>query len=796
METTHDKFSEDNIDIKKYLYKALSNWYLFVIGLLVSMAIAVYINRSTVPQYRLSASVMLRQNNNNNIDLGSLGGGGSLSIAQNKPIEGEIALLKSFGLVHKTLQKLDFDIAYYSNGRFKTLDIYSGCPFQVIKTGDVQLYEYPIQVNILNKSEFILKINHKYNFEKKYSFGEEIICPFFKATIILLDTMNTSKSYIGIDYHFTFRNTEMLVNEYISNLQVTGRDKNGLILDLTIDGQNITKQKLFIEQLIAQYIESNLDEKNLMALNTIQFIDQQLGFISDSLKESENEMVDFRRANKMVDISRESEKIYQILEKYEEQRSELTIGMKYYEYLCEFFNNSKTDIKNLVSPSLMGITEPLLTSGISRLQELYSEKMQLISTTRSSNPKVEQIDNTLDATLEVVKANLKNIIERNKVMLADLNERINKYESSLGSIPQTERKYIKIQRNFTLHDNIYNYLLQKRAEAGIMRAANTPDIRILDEPRESKVAQIAPQKSKNYSIAIILGLLIPFAFIFLKDYLNDKITDLGDIEKHTQLPIIGTILHQTDSTIVTTNPRSILAEAFRTMRTNLQYLLNGEDKKSIMVTSSISGEGKTFVTLNLACILAVNEKKTIILSFDLRKPKINQQFDLSNDKGLSTYLIGQTSYEELIQQTTVSNLFIAMSGPIPPNPSELIENKRIKELFKRLRSDFDYIIIDSPPVAIVSDAQLLAKLADINLFIVRHNYTSRNILPLIERFRSKKTMLNMAIVVNDVKLSSRYSYGYYYGYEYGYAYIYGREYYEDSQPPKSFKRRLIDFLNP
>lgn len=249
---------------------------------------------------------------------------------------------------------------------------------------------------------------------------------------------------------------------------------------------------------------------------------------------------------------------------------------------------------------------------------------------------------------------------------------------------------------------------------------------------------------------------------------------------------------------ITDNPKSIVSEAFRTIRTNLLYLLNSDDKKTVMLTSSISGEGKSFITYNLATVFALSEKKTIILSFDLRKPNINQQFDIVNKDGLSNYLVGQTTYEELIKPTPTKNLYIAMSGPVPPNPSELLESKKLTELFIRLRADFDYIIIDSPPIAIVSDAQLLAKHADVSLFVLRHNYTNKDILPFIDRYKTKKVMKNLCIVVNDVKIGSKYTGNYYYGYygyEYGYAYIYGREHYSDLKPAKTLKSRLASLFN-
>lgn len=484
MDDVKTQFSDDNIDIKKILFKVLSFWYFFLASVIISIGIAYYINRSTVPIYQLSGSVMMKSSGNNTLNLDPFGKGG-LSIANSKPLEGEIAVIKSYQLISKVLNELDFEVSYFSHGRLKSVEIYRDGPFEVILNGMGQLYDHPVHLEILNEKEYLIKINSKFQFEHKYRFGDNIVNPFLNIRVVLRDSSSFRKSLVGINYSFVIRNHDQLVNEYINRVQVTGRDKSGLILDLTTNGQNIYKEKVFLTKLIEKYIESNLNEKNLMAFNTLLFIDQQLGYISDSLQESEREMVDFRKANRMLDISKESEKNYEILEQNEERKASLMVEQKYYEYLRDFFNK-QGDFKNMISPSLMGISEPIVSAGISKLQELYSERVQLVSTVKGNNPRLEQINSNIEATMAVVKANLDNIIERNRVMLEEYNTRILRYENMLQNIPLAERKFIKIQRNYTLHDNIYNYLLQKRAEAGILKASNTPDIMMLDEPRESK----------------------------------------------------------------------------------------------------------------------------------------------------------------------------------------------------------------------------------------------------------------------------------------------------------------------
>jgi capsular exopolysaccharide synthesis family protein len=395
-------------------------------------------------------------------------------------------------------------------------------------------------------------------------------------------------------------------------------------------------------------------------------------------------------------------------------------------------------------------------------------------------PSIKLIQEQIEDTKRAITENIQNSIEALSIKKQNLKGQIYTTEEELKKLPITERQYIDIQRNFLVNNNIYTYLLEKRAEAGIAMASNIADNKILDWARIENTQLIKPRKSMNYMMAILIGILIPFILIFIVEYFNNRILSRSDIERQTKVPILGAIGHnsfQTDLPVYE-NPKSSLAETLRALRTNLKFLATDTQNQIISISSSLTGEGKTFCALNLATIFAMSDKKTLLVGLDLRKPKIHKVFNIDNSMGISTFLSGQSTFEDIYIQSTIPNLFITPSGPIPPNPAELIDSKTMDEFFANARKNFDFIILDTPPIAIVTDALLIAKRSDINIFVIRQNFTSKGILPLIEEIYQKEEMKNLSIIINDLKIGGYYSYTYDYGYGYGYAYNYGYRYAE------------------
>lgn len=410
---------------------------------------------------------------------------------------------------------------------------------------------------------------------------------------------------------------------------------------------------------------------------------------------------------------------------------------------------------------------------------------------QDDNPSLTLLNAKIQNTMKALQENINEIINSAKISLNEISNQEASIEEELQKLPVTERRLLNIQRDFKLNDQIYNFLLQKRAEAAISKASNVADNKVLDEASAYSTVQIAPLESKNKMVAIVLGLLFPLSILFLLEFFNNKINDVKVIEKLTKVPIFGSVGHNDKSSDipVADNSKSTIAESFRALRTNLQYILRDKEKKVICMSSTMSGEGKTFCVINLAAILAQAQKKTLLLSLDLRKPKIHKIFNIDNKVGLSTYLIGKTSYEDIIKPTNIDHLYVSVSGPIPPNPSELLDTELMEKFITRAKNEFDFILIDTPPIAIVTDAILLSRYSDANIFVIRHNYSPRDVLYLVDELSNKRNVPNIGILINDVKVNSYYAYGKKYSYNYGYSDIYN-DYYSDHKKP-TWRQRMI-----
>jgi capsular exopolysaccharide synthesis family protein len=472
------------------------------------------------------------------------------------------------------------------------------------------------------------------------------------------------------------------------------------------------------------------------------------------------------------------------------EKNALSLQMQYHEYLKEYLT-SRNESGLIVSPSVMGIADPLIIRLVEELSQLQLQQRQLGFVLKDDLPATGLITGQVEQARAALLENVTNSINQISISMKDVESRILEVNRQLGRLPGTERRLIGIQRDFDLNSTVYNFLLEKRAEAGIAKASNISENKVIDEAEPYNAARIRPRTRQNYMFALILGLLLPAIAIIIIDLLNNKIIDKKDIERITRVPILGFISHSAYGTEIPVigKPGSTLAESFRSIRTALKYLTPDDKPVVIDVTSTVSGEGKTFVAVNLAAIISLLGRKTLLVGLDLRKPRIHKILGMDNAVGMSTFLSGNGKYEDIIRKTNIENLWFATAGPIPPNPAELIERNTMAEFLERARKQFDYIIIDTPPVAIVTDAMLLARLADTTLFVVRQRYTSKSTLNLVEEIYRSKEIKNAGIVVNDISMSGYYGYGLRYGYTmgYSYGYNYGYKYYGHTSYGKGAK---------
>ncbi|TFH36139.1 MAG: polysaccharide biosynthesis tyrosine autokinase [Bacteroidia bacterium] len=464
-----------------------------------------------------------------------------------------------------------------------------------------------------------------------------------------------------------------------------------------------------------------------------------------------------------------------------EERSVLFLQRDYFNYLQGYISD-KERMGEIIAQSMIGINDLFLERSILELSNLQKQYRDLLLTLSPDMPAVKLVQDEIGQKVKGLQANVESNLDRVAISINDVEQRITGVEKEISRLPATERKLIGIQRKFDLNNTVYTYLLEKKAEADIALASRVSDNRVIDFADINNAIPVKPRKGRNRLIAFILGILIPVSGIVVIDFFNNKIIDRMDIERLTDVPVLGFISHNDYKSEIPVLSRSgsTLAESFRSVRTALKYYKTPDGKAIISISSTVSSEGKTFISVNLAAIMALLGKKVLLVGLDLRKPRLHKILDTDNSIGMSVFLSGNAEYDEVIKKSEVDNLWYAPSGPVPPNPAELIESEYMSAFLKQARNDFDYIILDTPPVAIVTDALLLSPYSDINIFVVRQRYSSKNTLSLIQELYHSGKFKNLALIVNDISLSGYYGYGLRYGYAMSYGgYNYGYNLYGD-----------------
>jgi len=800
---------EEQLDIKQLLFRMLANWYWFAISVFITLFIAYLVNRYSEQTYGISSSVIVRDDDQTKSFVGAEQLIQGLRLTKNtKSVQNEIGILQSYSLARQTIEELDeFKVTYVAVGRrgIKEQKLYYKAPFKVIiDSAFVNRINYPVFVNILTKDEYRLESDDGKVIGKKIKFGERYKDDSFNFTIILREPASYTDDLVGRKYYFIVNDPNALALAYKSKVTVTLNDKKGSILTLNSNGFVAEQEADYLNKLMEVYIRRGLLEKNLIAANTVKFIDQQLANMTDSLRNAEQSLQDFRTTNNVLDISREGDMLFDRVKQLQTDQSSIELKGRYYAYLKKYLDERK-DLNTIVAPSAMGVDDAQLTLLLTEINRAFIDREELRSTIKEGSPGLTQIEIRIENLRNTLYEKVGSLIESNQIAQQELKGKLSQIETEMRKLPVNERLLIGFERDFGLIDKMYTYLQEKRAEAAIAQASNIADNKILDYALAQNAKMLKPKKSMNYLIGFTAGLAIPFIIILLLDFFNDKIVDLKDISKKTRVPVIGTLGHNRYQTelVVLEKPKSTLTESFRGLRTNLQYLLREPDKKVISVSSTIVGEGKTFTAVNLAAIIAVTGKKVLLIGLDLRKPRLHRLLGYTGTIGVSTYLIGQNNEEEIVFPSLVDNLYFAPSGPIPPNPAELLGSQRMEEFIVWAKGNYDFVVIDSPPVAIVSDAFLIARFTDANLFVMRFGYSSKEVLNLLNDIYKHHEIKNLALVVNDFQPKRGYGYSYGYTYSYGYSYGYGYKhgygygtytgsgYYSDEDEPKpTWKERI------
>jgi capsular exopolysaccharide synthesis family protein len=802
-------------DFKGFLLKIGSYWKWFVLSLLITFTIAYQVNIRKEKIYGMETLISVKEENNpfftSNTSLVFNWGGTS------DQIQAISTTLQSRSHNELVVDKLQYYISYLAQGKYNLVDVYGAVPFYVsIDKVKGQIAGNLIGIKFLSENEYEIRIpftgnsaslicysDNSYsrtavatgNFVKRYKVGEHVALPFLDWKLQIKDNPGF---YKGNEYFVKFNDFDGTVSGY-RGINVRSDDKGGSIITLGMQGTNKARMVEYLNSTVKMLIKRQLDSKNQFATNTISFIDSTLVAMEAQLKETTNELKSFRKDKKIYDIEQGGSKFSEQILGFDVKKDEITRKTAYYNSLKAYLKNS-VDYSKLPAPSVAGIEDPNIVVNVSKLIALSTQRSEMAYAVKSEKI-FKDFDNQMEAVKKVLLENIATAKASLQYDLAMVNSKISETESTIKQLPEDQQELIKIKRKYDLSDNIYSIFLQKRSEADIVKAANLSDIHFIDPAKDIGGGLIGPKTSVNYVLALFLGLLIPLIFVFGIFFINNSIQNTDDISKLTQIPLIGVIgLSKENSELaVFDKPKSALSESFRAVRSSLQFLYKQQKldgAKTLMITSSVSGEGKTFCTLNIATVFALSEKKTVIIGLDLRKPKLFDEFNLTNEVGVVNYLIKQKTVDEIINHTHIPFLDVIISGPIPPNPAELVMSEGMKELIDELKLKYDYIIMDTPPVGLVSDALELAQYCDVTLYIVRQNFTKKEMITLLNNRVKRGELNNTSIILNGFQNKAKYGGGYGYGYGYGYGNTaYANGYTDDDSPKNIFEKVIRKFSN-
>ena len=785
---------EENIDVKELLFKYLIHWPWFV-GAVVACLIAawVYLHIST-PVYNISATVLIKDDKKGGgagmlSGLESLGLDGMISSSQN--IDNEIEVLRSKTIAKEVVEDLGLYISYVDEDEFPSKNMYKTSPVQVSLTPqEADLLDKPMVVKMALQPQGSINVNVKIGDDEYQKHFEKLpaVFPTNKGTLAFFQTLDSilpskksSKEIVGVER--TVRNITAVINKplavakgYCGSMTIEPTSKTTSVAVISLKNSNVQRGKDFINKLLEMYNINTNNDKNEVAQKTAEFINERISIISKELGSTEKDLESFKRGAGITDLTSDAQIALTGSAEYEKKRVENQTQINLLQDLQKYMQNEGYE----VLPSNIGLQDLNLAAAINRYNDVLVERKRLLRTSTENNPTIINLDTSISAMKENVQVSLDRVLRGLFITKADLDREANRYSRRISEAPGQEREFVSIARQQEIKAGLYLMLLQKREENAITLAATANNAKIIDDAIADD-APVSPKGKMIYLVALVLGVGIPVGVIYLLELTKFKIEGRSDVEKLTNVPIVGDIPltdEKQGAIAVFENQNNLMSETFRNIRTNLQFMLEN-DKKVILVTSTVSGEGKSFISANLAISLSLLGKKVIIVGLDIRKPGLNKVFNIPRKEvGITQYLANpEKNLMDLVQPSDVSkNLYILPGGTVPPNPTELLARDGLDKAIETLKKSFDYVILDTAPVGMVTDTLLIGRVADLSVYVCRADYTHKNEYTLINELAENNKLPKLCTVINGLDLKRR-KYGYYYGYgKYGKYYGYGKRY--------------------
>ncbi|WP_225876606.1 GumC family protein [Pedobacter psychrodurus] len=758
MNKIHDR-EEIEINFKDIFSKLLDKWTWFLTSVFICLVVAFIYGRYTAPIYQIKAKLIVNDDQKGGgmgkqsgalMDLGGLMG-------TKNSVDNEVEILKTRFLMEQVVREMQLNIVYSKKTDLVSRELYLA-PFKVNIIKGVDTIK-TTKLDVVKVSANKVLVSTK-NFKKEVAWNESF-------SIDGIGTLKLEPNPIKLmnesEYYVTISSIDTRVASLMTQLSVGASNKQVSIINLTLSYPLPNKGEDILNTLIKKYTQSNLNDKNAVADSTYRFIKERLNVIASELGDVENKVESFKQQNQLADMSEQGKLLVKNSGEFSSElakaETQVTVINELEKYLKDNENNKRVFPSSLIPQDIV----------FSNIMEHYNSLLierekQLLGVTEQS-PFIQNIDQQIAELRSNMISNIQSTKKSALQTRDKLRSQLNLAEGQISGVPQIEKNYLKLARNQQIKQELYIFLMQKAEETNISKTANISIAKTIDPPK-SDVNPISPKKSVIYLVGLIVGLIFPIALVFGQELLNTSIKTKEEIISLTSVPVIGEISHNTseDNLIVANQSRSAISEQFRSLRTNLSFYLKTETEKVILLTSSMSGEGKSFTAINLGNILALAGKRVLLMELDLRKPGLSAKLGVNNSIGFSNFTISPTiKRADIIKPLSINkNMFIISSGPLPPNPAETLMNEHVPNLIEELKKEFDYIIMDAPPVGIIADAQLLSRYADVTLYLVRQKITQKDQIKIVEDLYVTNKMKNLGIVVNDI-VSKYYGYGYGYG---------------------------------
>ncbi len=772
--------ADDEIDVKDYLFYFVAHWRTFALSLGVCLLLAIIYLYRTMPVYQVSATIMVRDEKRGGDFLTELSVFDGINAMNNSNTDNEVEVLRSKTLIKDVICTYQLYKSYIGKKHFSSVDLFDKSPIYVVDSlFDVHSLKssYVIELDVKSEDEFLVTLTSKKEVLLDSTFTQFPIKLMTPKGLLELNCSNITDLQEYGEYEIAVIPPITLAREYLKDLKVTTASKNSSVVNLKFNTTNEERGVLFLDALISQYNESAVEEKNEVAAKTAEFIDERVSMLSADLGSTEKDLEKYKKKEGLTDLPSNAQLYVSQGAEYEQKRVENETQLNLVTSLKNYL--SKDENKEMVIPANFGLTDAELVNQIELYNKMLMDRNRLMRSTSDHNPVVMQQTAQIESMYENIRLLVKKNEDGLKIMQNNLEKQYNKYRGLIYNIPTQERLSVEIERQRQIQQQLFLMLLQKREENALAMAATVNKAKYIEECLAEPLP-IFPKKSLVILVAVILALLCASVIVVLKKYFNLNISNSLDIEKEklSHLPVLVDLpMFKLDSKQEILSGQKV--EVFRHLRTNVQFMLKHESHKVILFTSFVPNEGKTFISANMAISFASLGKKVVVVGADIRNPELTNFFGENSKNGLSNYLSSsKITIESLIKTTSYDNLDFITAGPVPPNSTELLSLPRWDDLISELKKKYDYVLIDSAPVAIVSDTLVLGRVADLTLFVFRANSSNKNWFREINKLAETNRLKNVALAINCVESKAKFAYGkkgygYGYGYNYGYGYGYG-----------------------